>query len=448
MESVIAGFRIERLLGEGDMGPVHEAVQLSLGRRVALRLLAGDAPVSAPVDHPNIVPVYEVGEREGRRFVVSRLVRGEPLDGLLDAGSLSPDRFDEVMDAVEDAVATAHRLGEVHGRLAAHNVIVDRAGTPFVTDFGLGRAGTEEDDVAALAALRSRRPRGRRRPAGIAAGVALLLGLVAVLLATGREGGADPVRSVGCAPDPDPNTPACTLGQEELDGRLVRVRADGVLRRWAVHGAAGELTLQVLRRRGGRTVRAGFSQMQRVSDPGRRSFGVDLNVQRGDRIGVLLGPGARVGLRMRPGARAQRWPGIRTPLPPSGTVRGELLLSADARPGKRAAAPRQLTGARAAAAASGRVLGEAEVEVPETGPVTVRLVRTGRAVALDSFSGRRRLARILVSGADVRGRVADLAGICEYPGAVCLQWLNDADAEPVVHAYSLARGGRRFRVIG
>ena len=207
------------------------------------------------------------------------------------------------------------------------------------------------------------------------------------------------------------------------------MRADGVLRRWAVHGAAGELTLQVLRRRGGRTVRAGFSQMQRVSDPGRRSFGVDLNVQRGDRIGVLLGPGARVGLRMRPGARAQRWPGIRTPLPPSGTVRGELLLSADVEAGKRAAAPRQLTGARAAAAASGRVLGEAEVEVPETGPVTVRLVRTGRAVALDSFSGRRRLARILVSGADVRGRVADLAGICEYPGAVCLQWLNDADAD-------------------
>ena len=203
MESVIAGFRIERLLGEGDMGPVHEAVQLSLGRRVALRLLAGDAPVSAPVDHPNIVPVYEVGEWEGRRFVVSRLVRGEPLDGLLDAGSLSPDRFDEVMDAVEDAVATAHRSGVVHGRLAAHNVIVDRAGTPFVTDFGLGRAGTEEDDLAALAALRSRRPRGRGRPAGIAAGVALLLGLVG--RPARRPAGTEaPTRSAAWAARPTP----------------------------------------------------------------------------------------------------------------------------------------------------------------------------------------------------------------------------------------------------
>ena len=86
MDGVIAGFRVERLLGEGDMGPVHEALQLSLGRRVALRLLAGGGPVNASVDHPNIVPVYEAGEREGRRFVVSRLVRGEPLDALLDAG--------------------------------------------------------------------------------------------------------------------------------------------------------------------------------------------------------------------------------------------------------------------------------------------------------------------------------------------------------------------------
>ena len=66
---------------------------------------------------------------------------------------------------------------------------------------------------------------------------------------------------------------------------------------------------------------------------------------------------------------------MRTPSAP-GTVRGELLLRADVRPGARAVAPRQLTGARAAAAAPGRVLGEAEVEVPD-GPRGVRLVRSG-----------------------------------------------------------------------
>ncbi|HEX5910467.1 MAG TPA: protein kinase, partial [Thermoleophilaceae bacterium] len=335
---MIAGFRVERLLGEGEMGPVYEAVQLSLGRPVALRALAGSGPAGASVDHPNIVPVYEAGEWEGRRFVVSRLVRGESLAELLDAGSLSPDRFDEIMDAVSGAVAAAHADGLVHGRLAAHNVIVDRAGTPFVTDFGLGRAGTTEGDRQALAALWSRRPMRARRPAVVAAaavlGVAVVVGLLLVAARDGADtGAAKPVESTGCAPDPDPNTPACTMSQGMVGGRPVMVRADGAVRRWAVRGAAGDLSLQVLRREDGRTVRAGFSQPARVRGPGPHAFPVNLDVRRGDRIGVLLAPGARIGLRPRTGATTQRWDGRRTPLPRPSTLAGQLLLRADVRPG-------------------------------------------------------------------------------------------------------------------
>ena len=88
---MVAGFRIERLLGEGEMGPVYEATQLSLGRRVALRLLAGQrAARRVRSTTRTSFPVYEAGEWEGGRFVVSRLVRGRTLADLLDAGSLSP----------------------------------------------------------------------------------------------------------------------------------------------------------------------------------------------------------------------------------------------------------------------------------------------------------------------------------------------------------------------
>ena len=75
-------------------------------------------------------------------------------------------------------------------------------------------------------------------------------------------------------------------------------------------------------------------------------------------------------------------------------------------------------------------------------------MRVGRAIAIDSFRGPRRLARIAVPDADARGRVLELTGLCDYPGAICLQWQNDGSAIPLAHAYSLARTGRRFRVIG
>jgi hypothetical protein len=84
----------------------------------------------------------------------------------------------------------------------------------------------------------------------------------------------------------------------------------------------------------------------------------------------------------------------------------------------------------------------------EPAGVEVRLVRAGRAIVLDSFRGPRRLARIAVPDADVRGRVLELTGFCDYPRAICLQWQNGGEAIPLSHAYRFSPGGRRFRMIG
>lgn len=449
------------------MGPVYEATQLSLGRPVALRLLAGSKPLGASIHHPNVIPTYEAGEWEGGRFAVTRLVHGRTLSDLLNAGSLSPGRFDEQMEAVTDALVAAHRAGLVHGRVAAHNVIVDDAGTPYLADLGLGRPGSETVDLEALAALSARRPGRVRRgrvylAAALVAGLAVIAGVV---FAGGGESAGDdaapappvasgarplgsnlapgPQRSTGCAPDPGPSTPPCTIGQ-------IEVREPGVVRRWAVRGADGELTLQVLRARGSRVVRVGFSQPRRAVGTGPQAFPAMLSVERGDRVAVLLSPGARIGLRTGASdASALRWDGRRTPLPQgSQALAGELLLRADVEAGEQAGSPRQITGERAARAEPGRVAAETGVEIEGRGTVEVRLVSLGGTIALDSFRGSRRLARIPVPDLEVGGRALELTGACEYPRSVCLSWLNDGDARPVIHAYSLVLGGRAFRMIG
>src|SRR3954471_15142181 len=92
-----AGYHIEQLLGRGGMGVVYSAVQHSLGRKVALKLIApelaqdpslrarfeGEARLAASLDHPNIVPIFEAGENEGTLFLAMRLVDGIDLRTLL-----------------------------------------------------------------------------------------------------------------------------------------------------------------------------------------------------------------------------------------------------------------------------------------------------------------------------------------------------------------------------
>src|SRR6185436_6909133 len=101
----LAGYRIEALLGRGGMSVVYLAEDLRLKRRVALKLLAPwlaedegfrerfleESELAASLDHPNIVPIYEAGEADGRLFIAMRYVEGTDLKGLVrEFGSLEP----------------------------------------------------------------------------------------------------------------------------------------------------------------------------------------------------------------------------------------------------------------------------------------------------------------------------------------------------------------------
>lgn len=474
--AVVGGFRIERLLGSGALGAVYEATQLSLSRPVALRLIGREhfsdpeherafreqQNMAATFHHPRVVPIYEVGEWQGGMFVASRLVRGRTLADFASATYLPEPELEMVLDPIADALDAAHAAGIVHGAVNARNVLIDGAGVAHLTDFGLGRPGTPAVDREAFDALTGLAGSGgRRRLTGaLARRVALVLAVgvlagVAVVIAAGSgDGGAanSGIEVIGCAAEPGPNTPACTLGQAAgSSGPLVVERA-GVITSWRVEGAAGELTLQVIGGDDAEPFVRGFSQPARPPDEGPHEFPAQVPVEPGDRLGVLLGPGATIGEVTGAGDQSLvRWGGALAPDPESygfERIEAEMRLEVEIEDGARPTPPAQLTGAVAQAAKAGRVLGSRFVDLETKGTVRVDLVRIGSVFALDAFRGGRRLARIDVPDLQPGGELLSLDSFtyCGDSHGLCLRWLNEGAAVQIVHSYRFT--GKSFRLIG
>jgi serine/threonine protein kinase len=153
----VNGYRIERVLGRGGMGVVYEALQLSLERRVALKILSADhvhdpqfklrfqreALIQAGLSHPNIVTVHDAGEIDGSPYIVMRLIQGTTLKELLMGGTVTPEQLLRLLAQIAEALDAAHAQQLVHRDVKPENILVRNGRKAYLADFGLTRLLTE-----------------------------------------------------------------------------------------------------------------------------------------------------------------------------------------------------------------------------------------------------------------------------------------------------------------
>jgi serine/threonine-protein kinase len=154
-------------IARGGMGIVFKARQSSLKRLVALKMtLSGafasegererfrlEAELAANLDHPNIVPIYEVGEHQGHHFFSMKLVDGTSLSRQVGRLADDPRAAAEVVATVARAVDHAHAHGFLHCDLKPSNILIDREGRPHVTDFGLAKRVEDDSALTASGAI-------------------------------------------------------------------------------------------------------------------------------------------------------------------------------------------------------------------------------------------------------------------------------------------------------
>ena len=151
--SRLGPYEIVAALAAGGMGEVFRARDTRLGRDVAIKILtaahAGDpdsihrfekeARAVASLSHPNVVPLFDVGEQDGIRFAVSEYVTGETLRERLKRGPLPPSEAADIAAQVADGLSAAHEKGFVHRDIKPENVVLARPSFPRILDFGLAK---------------------------------------------------------------------------------------------------------------------------------------------------------------------------------------------------------------------------------------------------------------------------------------------------------------------
>jgi Tol biopolymer transport system component len=184
--TAIGSYRIEAVLGRGGMGTVYRAIDTKLHRSVAIKFLSSaladaqarrrfqqEAETASALNHPHIVTVHDVGERDGEQYLVSELIDGGTLNDWLAATHDRPWRQTvEMLVGVADAIAAAHRVGIVHRDIKPGNILIGKNGYAKLADFGLAKL---LDDGA------QRAPAAESRSRAAPTGVGVVVGTVAYM---------------------------------------------------------------------------------------------------------------------------------------------------------------------------------------------------------------------------------------------------------------------------
>ena len=152
--AVLAGYRIESVVGRGGMGVVYRARELELDRVIALKVIAPElvededvrerflreARAAASIEHPNVIPVHAAGERDGLAYLAMRFIDGDDARTLVRRrGPLPAGRAADLVAQAGTGLDAIHRAGYVHRDVKPANVLIDGDGHVYVTDFGLAK---------------------------------------------------------------------------------------------------------------------------------------------------------------------------------------------------------------------------------------------------------------------------------------------------------------------
>ncbi|CAM5359519.1 Serine/threonine-protein kinase PknD [Streptomyces tendae] len=149
---VLSGrYRLDGRIGSGGAADVHRGYDLRLRRPVAVKVFRpdtgfdleeashGEAVILARLQHPGLVTAYDVGQHNGRGFLVMQLIEGETLKKRIARGPLTPAATAAVGVGLSEALSHAHEAGVVHRDVKPSNVLLDASHRPYLTDFGISR---------------------------------------------------------------------------------------------------------------------------------------------------------------------------------------------------------------------------------------------------------------------------------------------------------------------
>jgi TolB-like protein/Tfp pilus assembly protein PilF len=148
----VGSYRVQSVLGAGGMGVVYRALDAKFNRTVAIKFLSEtvadmegrrrflrEAQTASLLNHPHILTVHDIGEIDGRQYLVTEFVDGGTLRDWRSAGARSSQEVADLLIGVADALAVAHDAGIVHRDLKPENILVSKSGYAKLADFGLAK---------------------------------------------------------------------------------------------------------------------------------------------------------------------------------------------------------------------------------------------------------------------------------------------------------------------
>jgi len=163
----IRGYELRELIATGGYGAVYKALQPSVGREVAVKIILpqyasdpkfmrrfeAEAHLVAQLEHPAIVPLYDYWSDDSGAYLVMRWLRGGSLKQSLEEGPFAFNRAVRLFGQVADGLSHAHKRGIVHRDIKPANILLDEAGNAYLSDFGFAKDVVTGADLTASGAI-------------------------------------------------------------------------------------------------------------------------------------------------------------------------------------------------------------------------------------------------------------------------------------------------------